>query len=569
VLNRSLTLFLLSVIALSACTPGSTPANPAPGDRTGAQPTSSGHTLVMATRVEVTSLSPLPFWQRRFTFLSTPRLFNASLTLFDDKGDTHPYLAESLPELNTDSWRVLPDGRMQTTYRLRPGLTWQDGTALSAEDFVFAWRLLTTPELGAATSQPQGLMERVSAPDAQTVVIEWRQLYPDAGSLADAFEPMPRHLLEQSFRESTAEGFLALPYWTRDYIGLGPYRVDGWEPGTFIEGGAFAGHALGKPNIDRIRLQFISDPNTVLANLLAGSVHIAIESSIRYQQALVLQNEWGPRGGGSAVLWPSIWRSIQVQVRPEYATPAILTDARARAAVAYALDRDAMNDAVLDGQGAVTDTMISPLMSYYADVERAVTKHPFDLRRSEQRMNELGYAKGNDGVFTRGGERLTIDLRVLAGAQQEVELPLLGSQLRTAGFDMQTSVIPPVQGQDGQYQATLPAFFAGGGSSGERSLPNYGSAAIPTAENRWTGRNYGGWSNAGYDALVDRFLSTLSRPERIQQIVQMAKIFSDELPAITYYFSPDGVAYVAGLTGPQVVVPDVATTWNVHEWKLQ
>src|SRR6266542_1635211 len=150
---------------------------------------SSARTLVLATRVEVTSLSPAPFWKRRFTFLSTPRLFNADLTLFDKSGDPHPYLAEALPALNTDSWRVMPDGRMETTYRLRPNLVWQDSTPLSAEDFVFGWRLLTTPELGAPTSQPQGLMEQVSAPDARTVLIRWRQLYPDAGTLSNDFEP--------------------------------------------------------------------------------------------------------------------------------------------------------------------------------------------------------------------------------------------------------------------------------------------------------------------------------------------------------------------------------------------
>src|SRR5581483_826296 len=424
--------------------PAASPSSRADVEPSQSQPIAA-HTLVMATRVEVTSLSPAPFWQHRFTYLSTPRLFNADLTLFDQRGDPHPYLAAQLPQLNTDSWRVLQDGGMETTYRLRPGLTWHDGQPLSAEDFVFAWRLLTTPELGAASSQPQGLMQEVTAPDSQTVVIHWRQLYPDAGTLADEFQPFPRHLLEQPFRTQSAESFLALPHWTRDYVGLGPYRVDGWEPGTSIEGVAFDGHALGRPHIDRIRLLFISDPNTVLANLLSGSIQIAIESSIRYQQALVLQQQWG-QGGGTAILWPSIWRSIQVQVRPEYANPPSLTDVRVRGAIAYALDREAMNDAVLNGQGAITDTLISPLMSYYPDVERVVTKHPYDPRRSEQLMGEVGYAKGADGIYVRGGERFVGDLRVLAGAQQEVELPLLGGQLRAAGFDVQESVIPPVQG---------------------------------------------------------------------------------------------------------------------------
>jgi ABC-type transport system substrate-binding protein len=61
----------------------------------------------------------------------TKRVFNAALTLTDAKGQPQPYLATALPQLNTDSWRVSSDGRMDTTYRLRPGLTWHDGSPWS------------------------------------------------------------------------------------------------------------------------------------------------------------------------------------------------------------------------------------------------------------------------------------------------------------------------------------------------------------------------------------------------------------------------------------------------------
>lgn len=93
----------------------------------------------------------------------------------DERGIAQPQLAEALPRLNSDTWRVFPDGRMETSYRLKPNLTWHDGTALSAEDFVFAYRVYATPALGAATSPPIGLMEEVLAPDDHTLVIRWRQ----------------------------------------------------------------------------------------------------------------------------------------------------------------------------------------------------------------------------------------------------------------------------------------------------------------------------------------------------------------------------------------------------------
>src|SRR3954462_9582096 len=54
-------------------------------------------------------------------------------------------------------------------------------------------------------------------------------------------------------------------------------------PGAAIEGVAFPGHALGAPKIQRIVIRAMPDENTVLTNLLAGSVELAGNVSIRYE----------------------------------------------------------------------------------------------------------------------------------------------------------------------------------------------------------------------------------------------------------------------------------------------
>ena len=72
-------------------------------------------------------------------------VLNAELVYLDELGLPQLYLAEALPELNTDTWQVFPDGRMETTYRLKPNLTWHDGHPLTADDFVFAWQVYATP----------------------------------------------------------------------------------------------------------------------------------------------------------------------------------------------------------------------------------------------------------------------------------------------------------------------------------------------------------------------------------------------------------------------------------------
>jgi ABC-type oligopeptide transport system substrate-binding subunit len=43
---------------------------------------------------------------------------------------------------------------METMYRLRPNLTWQDGQPLTAEDFVFGWQVSRAPGLGVFSPSP-------------------------------------------------------------------------------------------------------------------------------------------------------------------------------------------------------------------------------------------------------------------------------------------------------------------------------------------------------------------------------------------------------------------------------
>ena len=99
---------------------------------------SAPRTLTVAIRFETIALAPKATTAQGVN--GTLRLFNAQLTYTDGAGSFQPYLAESVPQLNTDCWRVHPDGRMDVIYTLRRGLTWQDGKPLTSEDFVFSHR---------------------------------------------------------------------------------------------------------------------------------------------------------------------------------------------------------------------------------------------------------------------------------------------------------------------------------------------------------------------------------------------------------------------------------------------
>jgi peptide/nickel transport system substrate-binding protein len=563
-------LFLLFTLVLTGCQPAAPSALPSSQAPAPSAPRVS-RTLVMLTRVEPVSLATKPLQQAGTLLASTRRVYNATLALLDDRGIPRPYLAEALPQLNTDTWRVFPDGRMETTYRLAPNLTWHDGKPLEAEDFGFAYRVYSAPALGQANSAPQSLIEEVLTPDPLTVTIRWRQSYAEAGILTEGLPPLPRHLLEESFeRGAGPEAFSADPFWTREYIGLGPYRVERWEPGSFIEGVAFDNHRLGRAKIDRLTLRWNSDANSALATFLAGEAQVSADSSLQFQQGAQLKREWSARNGGTVLFKPDLFRGTTAQQRPELATPYIIQDPRVRKALAHAIDKDALNDVLYEGDGFMTWSMIPSTVAYGPELERTVTKYPFDLRRSEAYMAELGIAKGADGFYASPGEgHLSFEVRTNGSPFFESEMSVLASGWRTAGFDFREFVNPAALAQDAQGRATFPSFFTASHGLGELNLIEYNSAGIPRAENRWVGINRGAWSNPDFDRLARTVNATLDRSQRAQLFVEMSRVFSEDLPVIPLYFQPSVNGFVAGLSGPTPVSPDTAMNWNLHEWELR
>src|SRR5437016_1667648 len=80
-----------------------------------AAPVAAQRTLVLAVRTEPPSLADKPLVSSTPVLDAVP-LFNAELDRKDERGQSFPYLAEALPKVGTDSWRVLTDGRVETTY---------------------------------------------------------------------------------------------------------------------------------------------------------------------------------------------------------------------------------------------------------------------------------------------------------------------------------------------------------------------------------------------------------------------------------------------------------------------
>jgi peptide/nickel transport system substrate-binding protein len=556
---------LLAMLAAAACAaPAPTAGGPA---ATGLQPSPS-RKLVAIARAEPAQLASKSLAQLGIATATVTRVFNAGLALMDDRDNVRPYLVEALPHANSESWRIAPDGRMETIYKLRPGLTWHDGKPLTSADFAFAARVYGNRDYGVAVTAPVNQFEEVLAPDLSTLVIRWLRTYPNAARMtAVEFQPLPAHLLEEPFRQLSSEAFMAHPFWTTEYVGAGPYRLERWEEGAAIETVAFAGHVLGQPTIERMRIIFVPDPNTAVANLFSGAAQVTFDEGIRFQQGVVVRREWGARGAGSVLILPGLWRFVQIQLHPERMNPRALADVRVRRALASTLDRDAVNDGIFEGEAPPAFGPVPPNVDYYAEIERTVVKYPYDPRQAQQLMSEAGFTRGGDSAYTRTGEGpLSMELRVSAGSQNEAEQAIMASVWRSNGFGITEFAQSTALSQDPESRVQYPALRGSNTTPGEEALAVLGTAGTPRPENRWFGTNRGSWSNAEYDRLVEAFHTTVDRSQRVQQILQMLRILSEDVPSISLNFTPYAVAIAAGLNGPVPVGPENQVNWNIHEW---
>src|SRR5579871_3090211 len=198
------------------------------------------------------------------------------LVILDDGADPHPRLASEIPSQASGSWTVNADGTMATTWKLRPGVTWHNGQPLRPQDFVFGWQVATDPALPFNKKAVAAAIDRIDTPDDLTLVYHWKSLYPFADRIQqgdlDPFPSWDAGLLD-TYQNNKAE-FVNDPWLSKEFVGLGPYRLGAWDPGVSFELDAYDHWYGGRAKISQIEVRNMGDDNARLAAILAGEVDV-------------------------------------------------------------------------------------------------------------------------------------------------------------------------------------------------------------------------------------------------------------------------------------------------------
>jgi peptide/nickel transport system substrate-binding protein len=558
-------LWIVAAALLLACQPASSPGAPSRADTEG--PPTGPRSLVIAIEGDPGPFV-LPTSSRAASQVGELDLaVHQWLVYYDEQGTAQPMLAAELPARERRTWQVNPDGSMQTTYRLRPGVTWHDGHPLTATDFVFGWRVQRDPDLPTSKSVIN-LSSAMTALDDLTIAIDWRTSYPGAGALAvGEFVPLASHLVEQTYL-ADKEQFVGLPYWTQEFVGVGPFQIAEYYPGSHMVLRAYPGFYRGAAKLDRVEVRFISGTDSIVVNLLAGTVDGALPGVLDFEGARAVQRQW--EGAGKrplVVIQPESWRHVFVQFR-EPAVREVL-DLRVRRALLQAVDREAISAALTDGLGPISHAPFPASDPRWRWMGEAVVQHQYDPRQAEQLLAEAGLRRGGDGTLARvTGAPFALPLMTVAEAEQTRAIAIIASYWEQAGAQVEQFPVPQAQYRDLQFRASFPALLYAGISVENQNVLNRVTPRLcPTAESRWVGTSLGCYQNPEAQRLIDGISGALEPAEQQQLWRAFVRLVTEDLPVLPMYFRVastvfrEGVSGVKGHTSPQT-----RGTWNIADW---
>ncbi|GAA0487412.1 ABC transporter substrate-binding protein [Microbacterium aurantiacum] len=455
-----------------------------------------GDVLIAAIGGEPDQLDP----QRTSSYFAFEVLENVFDTLVapDENLEMQPALAES--------WEV-SDDQLTWTFDLRDGVTFHDGSEFTSEDVVYSYRRIIDEQL--ANAWKFAAITDITAPDDDTVVITVAQPTPNLLSNLGGFKGMA--IVQQ---ENVESGDI-----TTAPIGTGPFSVTGYSSGDRITLAANSDYWGGAPELGGVEFRFISEPATALAALRAGDIHWT--DVVPPQQVSELESDDTVQLG----LTPSsdYWYLALNEAREPW------SDVRVRQALAYAIDRDAIVQAVSYGTAALNQLAIPEQSVWYTEYDEYST----DLDTAQALLDEAGFTGG------------TLDLLATSDYPETVTAAqIIASNLEPLGIDVEIRQPDFSTWLDEQNTGNFDMLMMGW-------LGNIDPDDFYYAQHHTDGAsNAQKYSNAEVDALLDAGRIETDPEARKELYAEAATIIADEVsyiylynPSVIQVWSPDVTGY--------------------------
>lgn len=457
------------------------------------------------------------------------------LTVWDEKMEAVPVLAEVVPSPENGLVVVNADGTLDVTWKLRDGIRWHDGEPLTSHDVAFTVAAINDPAYNPESTEGFDLIVSVETPDALTAVVKYSEIY---AAYQDQFwrGVLPSHLLE-------GKDLNAFPEYDRRPIGTGPYRVEAWKTGEYLLLSRNEDYWRGVPAIEKILFRFLPSSNTRMNQLRAGEVHVVDNVPLDKLDELA-----DTPGLTLSRTMANSYAHVALNLKE---VPAF-RDLRVRQAIAHAIDREAIARDVLEGVVTVVDSVIQPMSWAY---NPAVDFYDYDPDRARELLKEAGFEPGE----------LTFTGTTRSGhAEWEMVLQVIQAQLKAVGITMEIQNYEPTLLGELWFGGNLPFFLSAWTLPADPEITRFfASDRTPPR-----GRNIYYYENEALTELLYASDQTVDRAERRRLLFEAQTIVAREVPVIPLYNRTIVSAFPDTLMNVKPNPTNAGLFWNVHEWEI-
>jgi peptide/nickel transport system substrate-binding protein len=443
----------------------------------------------------------------------------------DEHYELQPWLAKSWEQPDPLTW----------VFHLRDDVRFHDGRQLEAEDVAYTIRSLIDGSLVTAKGGSFAAVHGVEVKDRLTVVVHMKR--PDEGLLFNVsdglFGVVPRGSGKDFGLHPVGSGAFRFVSAVQDKEVIVARNHEYWAGMQEVPASA--------RRIERVRFEVVPDAITSALELKKGSADVA-SNVVTLDMVHALESAPNLKvesGIGS----PVVYVTFNV-------TDPLLKDKRVRQAIACAMDRQAIVDAIWRGQARLADTLL-PKGHWAAATDAELAQYPHDVARAQRLLEEAGFLAGKDGV------RLRLTIKTSTDETTRLMVTVLQQQLRAAGIRLEIR-----SAEFGTFYAdvTKGAFqmyalrWIGSNEDPDIFRYAYASTSFPPK-----GGNRGRYANVRLDGLLAEAAANSDRAARRADYVEVQKILADELPGVPLWYPNNEVIHTRRVEG---VVPRGAGSFD-------
>jgi len=425
-----------------------------------------------------------------------------------------PVLATSwTPNSKADVW----------TFKIRSGVKFHNGQALTADDVVYTYQLHTNPKGEAnALSAFGGVLTPAGVKKVDDFTVEFHLSAPNGNfpylTSSDNYNMI---ILPKGYDPAK---------WQSTFLGTGPFKFGSYTPksgATFTRNESYWGK---KALPSSTQFTFYDTQNPMILGLTGGTIDVVGQFAVAGAQELLT--------GSYNIIKLKSSAHRQLSMRNDKAP---FTDARVRQAIALTLDRPAIVKALFQGFADVGND--SPFAPVYPSTNTSVAQRTKDIAKAKSLLAAAGHGSGfSTQLVTENFVEIPQYAQIVAQSAKEIGVNI-GLKVESSSQYYGKATF----GNSDWLDATMSLV-----DYGHRGVPNVFLTSPLETYNAKTGTgtwNAAHFANAQYDKLVAQFIAASDLGTQKTLAGQIETLLLAQTPIIFGYFYNYLTATTKGVTG--------------------